>query len=69
MAGGPVAWRIALRFIAETDSLQDVDRIVSILPIWPVAETRITPLIAFADRRNTVQALLDRIDRPHGETS
>ncbi len=69
VAGGPVAGRIALRFIVETDSLQDVDRIVSSLPIWPVAETRITPLIALAERRNTVQALLERMDRAHGETS
>ncbi len=69
VVGGPVAGRIALRFIVETDSLQDVDRIVSSLPIWPVAETRVTPLIAFADRRNTVQALLERMDCPHDETS
>ncbi len=69
VAGGPVAGRIALRFLAETDSLQDVDRIVASLPIWPVVETRITPLVAFADRRNTVQTLLERIDRSHGETS
>jgi muconolactone delta-isomerase len=65
VAGGPVAGRIALRFIVETDSLQDVDRIVSSLPIWRVAETRITPLIAFADRRNTVQALLQKLASDH----
>ena len=65
MAGGPVAGRIALRFKVETDSLQDIDRIVSSLPIWPVAETRITPLIAFADRRNTVQALLEKLASDH----
>jgi len=65
MAGGPAAGRIALRFIVETDSLQDVDRIVSSLPIGPVAETRITPLIAFADRRNSVQALLEKLASDH----
>ncbi len=65
VAGGPVAGRIALRFIAEIDSLQDVERIVSSLPIWPVAEIRITPLIAFADRRNTVQALLEKLPSDH----
>jgi hypothetical protein len=58
LAGGPVLGRVALRFVAEADSLQDVDRIITSLPLWPVAETRVTPLIAFTDRRNHVQALL-----------
>jgi muconolactone delta-isomerase len=61
LAGGPAVGRIALRFIVETDSPQDVDRIISSLPIWPLAETRVTPLIAFADRRDSVQALLERL--------
>ncbi len=61
LAGGPVVGRIALRFMVETDSLQDVDRIISSLPIWPLVETRVTPLISFADRRNSVQALLERL--------
>jgi muconolactone delta-isomerase len=61
LAGGPVAGRIAIRFIAEVDSLQEVDRIITSLPLWTVAETRVTPLIAFADRRNHVQILLDRL--------
>jgi len=61
LAGGPVVGRIALRFIVEADSLPDVDSLVSGLPVWPLAETRITPLIAFSDRRESVQALLDRL--------
>ena len=74
LAGGPVVGRITLQFIVEADSLQDVDRIVSSMPIWPVVETRVTPLIAFADRPNTVQALLEIMlltcsssSTPHGE--
>jgi hypothetical protein len=61
LAGGPVTGRIALRFIVEADSLPNVDRIVSSLPLWPLAETRVTPLITFADRRNSVQAILERL--------
>jgi|SRR5215471_3162531 len=61
LAGGPVAGRIALRFILEADSLPEVDRIVSSMPVWVVAETRVTPLVAFADRRASVQALLERL--------
>ena len=40
LAGGIALGSIALRFIVETDSLQDVDRMISSLPLWPLAETR-----------------------------
>jgi muconolactone delta-isomerase len=63
VAGGPVVGQIALRFIVEADSLPDVDRLVSSLPLWPLAETRVTPLVALADRRNSVQALMDRLSQ------
>jgi len=62
VAGGPVLGRVALRLIVEADSLQDVDQIITSLPVWTVAETRVTPLIAFDDRRTHVQALLDAIE-------
>src|SRR5262249_528935 len=55
VAGGAVVGRIALRFIVAADALPEVDRIVSSLPIWPLAETRVTPLVAFSDRRESVQ--------------
>ena len=61
LAGGPVAGRIALRFIVEAGSLLEVDRIVSSLPIWPLAETRLTPLVGLDDRRKSVEALLGHL--------
>jgi len=61
VAGGPVVGRIALRLIVEADALPEVDRIVSSLPVWPLAETRVTPLVAFADRRASVQALIGQL--------
>jgi muconolactone delta-isomerase len=61
LAGGPVVGRIALRFIMEADSPQEVDRIITSLPLWPLAETRVTPLIAFTDRRKHVQSLLENL--------
>ena len=68
LAGGPAVGRIALRFIAEADSPEDVDRIITSLPIWPLAETRVTPLIAFNDRRMHVQKLLESLaSRPSQE--
>jgi len=61
VAGGPVLGRIALRFIIEADTPQEVDQLVSSLPIWPLAESRITPLVGFADRRNSVCAILESL--------
>ncbi len=37
LLGGPVVRRVALRSIVEADSSQDVDRIISSLPLWTVA--------------------------------
>ncbi len=61
LAGGPAVGRIALRFIIEAASLQEVDRLLSSLPLWPLAETRLTPLVAFGDRRSSLQALLESL--------
>jgi muconolactone delta-isomerase len=61
LAGGPVAGRIALRFIAEVESAQQLDQIVSSLPLWTVADTRVTPLIEFSVRRAHAQAILERL--------
>ena len=61
VAGGPVTGRIALRFIVQADSPQEVDQLVSSLPIWPLADSRVTPLLGFADRRKSVQALLENL--------
>jgi Muconolactone delta-isomerase len=61
LSGGPVLGRIGLRFIAEADSAVELDRILLSLPVWPVAETRVTPLIAFGERRDSTRDLLGRL--------
>ena len=63
VAGGPVAGRIAIRFIAEVETAQQLDQLVTSLPLWTVAETRVTPLIEFSDRRAHIQALLERMTK------
>jgi len=63
VAGGPVTGRIALRFIAEAESASDVDKLVTSLPLWPLAEARVTPLISFGERRQHAQDLLESL--PH----
>jgi muconolactone delta-isomerase len=61
LAGGTVVGRVAFRFIVEADSPQELDRIITSLPLWPLAETRVTPLLAFTDRREHVAALLEKL--------
>ena len=61
VAGGPVLGRVALRLMLEAGSLEEADRLVSSLPLWAAAETRVTPLIAFEERRSHVQALRERL--------
>lgn len=58
VAGGPVVGRIALRLVFEADSAAAVDRLVSTLPLWTVADVRVIPLTGFADRRAHVEELL-----------
>jgi len=65
VAGGPVAGRIADRFILDVNSPQEVDRILSGLAFWPVAETKVTPLVAFADRREYIKTLLNTVSKEH----
>ena len=64
VAGGPVVGHIALRLIIEADSLAEADRLVYSLPLYPLAETRVTPLLAFADRRASVQDVMERLSQP-----
>ncbi len=61
VGGGVIVGRIALRFILQADSLPDADRIVSSLRVWPLAETGVTPLVAFSERRTSVQAILESL--------
>jgi muconolactone delta-isomerase len=60
LAGGPAAGRIALRFVAEAETNEQLDQLISSIPLWSVADTRVTPLIEFSDRRNHVQMILQR---------
>jgi muconolactone delta-isomerase len=61
LAGGPVAGRIALRFIVDVESAAQLDDMLTSIPLWGVAETRVTPLIEFSDRRAHVLTLLRHV--------
>jgi muconolactone delta-isomerase len=61
LAGGPVAGRIAMRFIADVKSAAELDDVLTSIPLWGVAETRVTALIEFSDRRAHVLTLLRHV--------
>src|SRR4030095_16680856 len=59
LGGGHVVVCVALRFIVVAQSPAAADRRITSLPIWPLAETRVTPLIASSERRRHAQTLLE----------
>jgi muconolactone delta-isomerase len=61
LSGGAVAGRVALRFIVEAESSAHVDQMISSLPVWPMTETRVTPLITLSERRQHVQELSENL--------
>jgi len=61
VAGGLAAGRIAPRFIMEAEVATDIDRLLFSIPLWPIAETRVTPLVSFAERRSRVQEVLKNL--------
>ena len=64
LAGGAVAGRIALRFIAEAETPAQLDQLIASLPVWTIAETRVTPLVDFSERRANMQMFVQRFASP-----
>jgi muconolactone delta-isomerase len=60
LAGGPVSGTIALAFIVSADSAQELDDIVTSLPVWSLMDPEVTALSTFDARK---QALLPRLEQ------
>src|SRR5262245_14170231 len=65
LAGGPVSGAVALVLIVSVESAQELDELITSLPIWPRMETTVTPLTTFNDR---MQALGARLEMLKGQT-
>jgi muconolactone delta-isomerase len=61
IAGGPVSGAVALDLIVNADTAQELDEVVTSLPLWPMMETTITPLTTFGHRRRAVLAIRERL--------
>ena len=67
IAGGAVAGAVALDLIVNAQTVQELDEVIAGLPVWPMMDTAITPLTTFADRRETVLAIRERLANGTGE--
>lgn len=56
IAGGPVSGSVALSLLVNAESSQDLDDLVTGLPVWPRMETAVTPLNSFDGRMQTIRA-------------
>lgn len=63
LAGGPVSGAIALSLIVSAESPEEVDSLITSLPVWPLMETTITPLTTFDVRMQSVRARLGQLKK------
>ena len=61
VAGGPLSGAIALSLIVSAESEQELDKVISSLPVWPLMETTITPLSTFDVRMQMVRTRLQQL--------
>ena len=66
VAGGPLSGAIALSLIVNAESSQDLDYLISSLPVWPQMETTVTPLSTFDIRIQAVRTRLEQLKAPGG---
>jgi len=59
VAGGPVSGSIGLSLIVSANSAEELDGIITGLPVWPLMETTVTPLGTFDVRAQAVRARLE----------
>jgi muconolactone delta-isomerase len=63
VAGGPLSGAVALSLIVSAESAQELDDLITSLPVWPRMETTVTPLSTFDVRMQAVRARLEQLRR------
>jgi muconolactone delta-isomerase len=66
VAGGPLSGAVALSVIVSAESVQELDDLITSLPVWPRMETAVTPLTTFDFRIQAVRARLERLKSQGG---
>ena len=58
-AGGPAVGAIRLILMVSADSAQELDELVSRLPLWPRMETTMVPLTTLGGRATSLRSTLE----------
>ncbi len=66
VAGGPLSGAIALSLILSAKSAQELDKVITSLPVWPLMETTVTPLSTFDVRMQAVRTRLQQLKAQGG---
>lgn len=66
VAGGPVSGAVALSLIVSAESVQELDDLITSLPVRQRMETTVTPLTTFDARMQTVRARLEQLKTQGG---
>ncbi|MGH9739049.1 MAG: muconolactone Delta-isomerase family protein [Candidatus Acidiferrales bacterium] len=61
LAGGPMSGAIGLVFIINAESAQELDDLITSLPVWPRMETEVTPLTTFEGRAQSLRPRLEQL--------
>jgi hypothetical protein len=61
VAGGPLSGGVALSLIVNVESAQDLDSVITTLPVWPLMETSVIPMTTFDGRIQAVRTLLEQV--------
>ena len=61
LAGGPISGAVALVLIVNAESVQELDDLLTGLPVWPRMETQVTPPTTFDGRALSLRPRLDHL--------
>jgi muconolactone delta-isomerase len=68
LAGGPMSGAVSLALIVTAGSAQELDDLITSLPVWPRMETHVIPLTTFDERRHSVLSKLAELKTQARET-
>ena len=66
VAGGPLSGAIALALIVTAESAEQLDDLITSLPVWPRMETTVSPLSTFDVRMQAVRARIEQLKTQGG---
>ena len=61
VGGGPISGAVGLCLLVEADSAQQLDSLITRLPLWPRMKTEVIPLSTFDAREQSVRRMLESL--------